>query len=95
MLSDETLGSILSFLTLKEAVQTSTLSRQWRHTWTLTRKLDLDGTATLKEMKNSLKLHIDGAKATFFQEIGKLMTPSTSYADKEELALNEERKQVP
>ncbi|KAM4100269.1 hypothetical protein ACB094_05G055700 [Castanea mollissima] len=43
-LSSETLVSILSQLTLREAVATSILGRRWRYLWTSITILDFDAT---------------------------------------------------
>ncbi|KAH6755397.1 hypothetical protein C2S53_013849 [Perilla frutescens var. hirtella] len=50
MLSNELLGLILSFMTMKEAGATSILSRRWKYLWTLMPRLDLDGAESLKRM---------------------------------------------
>ena len=39
---DEVLSLIVSCLPLQEAVQTSILSKRWRHVWTLVSKLEFD-----------------------------------------------------
>lgn len=55
MLPDDILGCILSVLSFKEATATSILSRQWRYSWTFTRKLDFNGGKALYRLLNIVK----------------------------------------
>lgn len=85
MLPNETLGLILSSLTFKEAVRTSTLSRRWRHAWALTRKLHLDGTSTslkvLKRLGNFPKDHqkpvVYAERCKYLRWVDRLITTLT------------------
>ncbi|KAL6585449.1 hypothetical protein OROMI_002093 [Orobanche minor] len=53
LLPNDVLGFILSFMPFKQAIATSLLSKRWRYMWTLTTKVDLDGTTLLRRFKNS------------------------------------------
>lgn len=55
-LPDEILVNILSRLAVKEAADTSVLSRRWRSLWTWIDRLDFDATKPLDEV--ALKTHL-------------------------------------
>lgn len=55
-LADDILVTILSRLTLKEAVVTSILSRRWRYLWSHVGGLDFDGNDTLDRIAGDPKL---------------------------------------
>nr|XP_016447010.1 PREDICTED: F-box/LRR-repeat protein At3g26922-like [Nicotiana tabacum] len=55
-LPEEILVYILSFLTVKEAADTSVLSRRWLRLWTCIPRLDFDATKPLDEVASQFKL---------------------------------------
>lgn len=55
-LPDEILVYILSFLTVKEAADTSVLSRRWLSLWTCIPRLDFEATKPLDEVASQIKL---------------------------------------
>lgn len=51
LLPDSVIVSILCLLSFKEATATSILGRRWRYLHRWTRKLDLDGTKSIRKLK--------------------------------------------
>ena len=49
-LPDEILISILSLLTMKEAIKTSVLSHRWKYLWSFTDTLDFDDPDTMQDI---------------------------------------------
>ncbi|GFQ05033.1 F-box protein at3g03040 [Phtheirospermum japonicum] len=58
LLPDELQVLIISFLTLKESVATSILSRRWRYLWTFTPRLEFDDTDSLWKVNTSKRWNL-------------------------------------
>lgn len=85
MLPDDVLVSILSSLSLKEAIATSILSSRWRNLWNLTPKLDLDldWTAMLNKRRNYDMNNMNNLSCEYVRWVDRLLTtlPKSSTAN--------------